>query len=338
MPGWRQEAQDRVKERTQGSTVKLAEGITCIRVLPDKKDLTPDGKVSPKRINNKPYREFRVHFSVGPDEAIMACGKDADGAGECWLCDTKIPELEASGNPQKLKIAERVAGKDQFVVNATVFDTDSNKFSMPKPWKLGTGGSTSLGIRIYSRIANSKKDLVDPVKGYNINVTRVGTGMKTKYPEIETDESPSKVPAAVLAAVKPLDSVIGTYDEEEQKSAYYGRPRRDEGEVEEGVPVDDTPEETEEPVAEEATEGEPTEEEPAEEPLEETEPESDVPEEYEAEPEPEVEEEPEPPKRKPAPAPVKKPAPAQGRPAPAQGRPAPPPPARKPVPAPARRK
>jgi len=333
MSDWKSQERERLKEQMAGHSLSLAVGINTVRILPDKKDLTPDGKVSPKGILHKPCREVRVHFGIGPDEAILPCGKNEDGMGPCWLCDVKIPELEASGDAKKAAIAERLTAKNQFIVNASRIDPDTQKFALPKPWKMVLGGQLSLGIRIKSRILNGKKDIIDPVKGYNINVTATGEGMKRRYPEIDTDDAPTSAPAAILAAVKSLDSLISAYDEEDQKSAYFGRPRRDEveaeAEAEAEVLVDDEAENTSEEdtaVADEVlSEGvEPDQEEYAADP----EPEQ---EEYvveEAEPEPEDEPAPPPPPRRPVPAPVRKPVPAPA------GRTAAPP-AKKSTPAPA---
>ena len=330
MGDWRSGARDRVKQKSEGTSIKILEGSNCLRVLPDKKDLTPEGKVNLKGIVNPPYREFRVHRNVGPDKAMCGCGKDIEGKGKCWLCDVKIPELEGSGSSAKRAQANEIRAAEQFVVHASKFDSDTQKFSGPKPWWVSTGSGIpgkqgqSLAVRVYSKIASSKKDYVDPVKGYNINIERTGQMLQTRYTEVEGDETPSKVPASVLAAVKDLDSIIPAYDAEDQKSAYYGRPKEEKADRDEeprrreakSAPVADEPEPEEEsevpedePEEEESTEEEvPADEEEAEE-AEEEEP-ADEPEEEE-EPEEEIEEEPEParPARRPAPAPAKKAAP-----------------------------
>lgn len=331
MPGWRDEAQKRVKEKGEGAKIKINNGANCIRALPDKADIDKDGKVGPKGCIHKPYREFRMHYEVGPDKAALGCGIDISGEGECYLCSVKIPELEASNNPAKKELAKKIQAKEVFLMNACRFDPDTQKFSAAKPWTPSTGSGIpgrqgeSLAVRIFSRIAAGKKEYIDPNKGHNINITKTGEGLKTRYPEIEGDESPSKVPAEILKAMKSLDASVPVYDEEDMKAAYFGRPKKED---EESAPVDDeeTTEETTEETVEE-TEPEPeveTEEsqeetEPAEEEATETETDPEVEEEYEAEPETEIEEEePAPPPRKvapkPAPAPAKKPVPASTKP------------------------
>lgn len=326
MSDWRKEAQTRVKEKKQGNTQRLEQGNNCMRVLPSKKDIDANGRVNPKGISHKPYREFKIHRNVGPDKAMLTCGHDSEGKGKCWLCDVQIPELEASGNSVKKARAKEIGPQDQFLVIASRFDVESQTFSAPKPWWMSMGGGLTLGVRVFSKISSSRKDYVDPNKGYNLNIERVGEGLKTKYPEVEGDESPTKVPATVLAQIKDLDSVMIPYDAEEQKSAYFGRPRRDEEEngdrrerrgrdsgerereketAEDDEPAssedEETPEGEGEGEDEDTPEDAPEDAEDEETPEEEDAPaEDDAPEDEEYEPEPE--EEPAPPPKKKAPA------------------------------------
>jgi hypothetical protein len=231
---WRDEAAQRVKEKSEGNTLKLVEGDNCFRILPDKKDILPGGKMGPKGVQHAPYREFRMHRHVGPDDSTVPCGKDIKGEGDCWLDDIKIPELEQSDSEKKRLQAIKIQPQEQFIVNASRFDPDKQKFEKPKTWWISTGAgvpgkaSQSLAVRIYSKLAQSKKDYVDPIKGYNLNISRTGQGLKTRYPEIEGDESPSRVPAEILAQVVDLDKSIPVYIESEQKAAYFGRPVEDE--------------------------------------------------------------------------------------------------------------
>jgi len=198
--------------------------------MPDKKDI-PNGSLNPKGIQNPPHREFRVHRNVGPDEVFVACGKNIEGKGSCWLCDTKIPELEATGSAEKIRMAQLIQPQEQFMVQASRYDSDTHKFSMPKAWWVSTGSgipgrqSQSLAVRVFSKIASSKRDYIDPVKGYNLNIERTGMGIKTRYPSIDSDESPTKVPVDVLQAVKDIDTLVPKYSEEDQKNAYFGRAR-----------------------------------------------------------------------------------------------------------------
>ncbi len=334
---WKSKARERVSDMAQGNRLALTVGDNCLRCLPDKKDITPDGKVKKEGLIHSPVREFRIHYGVGPDKATLGCGHPIDGSGSCWLCDDLIPQLEKNPNKRALvnpTTRDNILGKDCFVINASKYDPNTQRFGAARPWWPSVGGGNSLAVRVYSRISTSKKDYIDPVKGYNMTIEKTGEGINTRYPSIEADESPTRVDPKVLIGMKDLDEIVPAYSMEEQKNAYYGRAPEDEPEAEEDAVEDpdsaedpDAVEETEEPVEE-------VEETPEEEVVEESfgepedEPDPDAPEEeYEAEPEPE----PEPPK------PVRRTAPVKTAPAPAR-KTAPPAPAKKAAPAPARRK
>lgn len=312
--GWRDEARERVKEKQQGNTIKLVEGANCLRIIPNKKDLMPDGNLNPKGILHKPYVEFRVHRNVGPDKVLCGCGIDIEGKGACWLCQRKLPELEGTNVRSKVLRAQEMQVQEQFLVQASRFDPDTQKFTPPKPWWVSTGSgipgrsSQSLAVRVHGKIAGSKKDYIDPVKGYNLNVERTGTSMKTRYPDVEGDDAPSKVPLPVLAAAKPLSDFVPRYDEEAMKAAYFGRPKEQEAETEAADTTEEDTGNEESTEAEEEEYSAESEEEPEPEP--ESDPESEeepaTDEEYEPEPEPEPESEPAP--RRPAPKPPARPA------------------------------
>ena len=334
---WKARERERVKDKEEGGTMKLTEGDNCLRIMPNKKGL-----------NHPPHIEFRVHRNVGPDNGFCACGKDIDGAGECWLCNTMIPSLEGSQNPSKRAMADKISSAEQFLVQVSRFDIDTRRFRLPKPWWVSTGGPQSLSVKIHSLIASSRRDYDDPVKGYNINIHRTGSGMKTRYGSVEPDDEPTVVPKEVLAGIKPLEEFLPIYDPEDQKALFYGRgggrndapadpgdepapPEGDEGEAGfEDEPADEGEFETPPP--------EPGDEEefPPEPPEGEFEPEPEPEPEYEPEPEPEPEPAPRrqtapPPRRQAAPPP---PARRQAAPpaAPPRRQQAPPPPARRAAP------
>ena len=232
MPDWRRQGQEKVKDRKEGSSTKLDDGITCIRSMPDKADILPDGRYHPKDGGHAPYREYRLHRHWGPDDATVRCGKDIDGKGRCWGCDVAIPKLES--DPRKAAQVREVGPQEQFVINASKFDINTKKFKLAKIMYLSTGagipgkpGANTLALRVYSKIVGTQKDYIDPVKGYNLNIEKTGSGLKTRYPSIEGDEHPTKVPTAVLLAVQSLDTLLPKYDEEDMKSLWFGRPRRD---------------------------------------------------------------------------------------------------------------
>jgi hypothetical protein len=273
---WKDDARERVKEKKQGATYKLTEGLNCFRILPNKKGL-----------DKPPYLEIFIHRDVGPDKGWCRCGKNIDGTGKCWICDSRIPSLMKSGSPQKRQRAEALARREQFIVQVSAYDPETKKFSSPKPFWPSTGGRQSLSVKILAKLASDRRSYDDPVKGYNMNVTRTGTGFKdTRYEMELPDDEPTKVPSWVLEASKPLEELVEEYSEKRQKTLYYGQEeppsssRRNYAEDEE--PENEEPED-EEPEDEEPEDEEPEDEEPEDEEPEDEEPEDEEPEDEEPE-------------------------------------------------------
>ena len=332
---WKDEAKQRVKDKKEGATMKLLEGQNGFRILPNKKDLNPDGTLKKAGIQNPPFLEARVHRDVGPDKAFLRCGHSISGEGSCHLCDKIIPALEASGSPQKQEQADNIGPREVFLIQVSRIDNDSGKFGLPKPFWVSNGRGIpgkpgkrpSLATQVQSAILNSRKDYVDPVSGYNMWIERTGFGYKdTVYGPPEGDTEPSKVPLPVLMAVKPLEELIAAYDEEEMKNAYLGRPREDRESQREEQPrrrtanarpkaveeVDDREQVEEAPPADDAYDEAPPDEEQQDEYVEEAPLEEEAPtdvqeeeqEEYVAEPENDPEPPPPPARRAPAARPL----------------------------------
>ena len=308
--GWKDEAQKRYKEKKSGDQYKLADGENCFRMLPSKKGA-----------DDPPYREIRMHFGVGPDERALACGKNSDGVGKCKICDVFHLKLRASTKRSSKLTLERTAPKDQLLIQ--VSPVEDGKFGKAKPLTVGMG-KKSPGLPLLALLSSKKRSYESPEKGYNVTVTRNGTGMQTSYDAPIPDEEPTKVPAKILEGMVDLDDLMPKYSAEEQEAAWYGKAREEEEEDD----ADEAEEEEEEEVAKPAAkpakaktsskkkdpepEPEEEEEEPEEE-EEEPEEEEEEPEEEEEEPE-EEEAAPAPKKRAPAKkAAAKKAAPKKGR-------------------------
>jgi hypothetical protein len=250
MSSWKESTRERVKEAKQGSTFKLAEGMNCFRILPNKKGT-----------KMAPYIEFNVHRNVGPDETFVRCGKELDGTGKCWMCDVKLPELRKSNVSQKRAAAERMAPARQAIAQVSVVDQENGKFGPPKTWWLSVGGAKSMGIAILNMLASEKRSYDDPVKGYNILIERTGTSFKdTRYGAPDHEDSPSAVPKNVMSAMKDLDELVLSYSRQEQEAKFYGK-REEDVEVEDEEPEDDEEEATEDEAEEEEAEEETEEEE-----------------------------------------------------------------------------
>lgn len=272
MADWKQKARERAKERQEGESFKLGQGTNCFRILPNAKG-----------VKFAPYVEIRMHREVGPEKRSCRCGKNIDGEGKCWLCDVMIPKLGESPSRQKQAMAEGLQSREQIVMQVSRYDPDTEKFSKPKLFWPSTGGGKSMGVQLLGLLGSSKRSYDDPKKGYNLNVSRTGTGMTdTRYGPLEPDEEPTVVPSSVLGLLKPFAELLPKYSENEQKALFHGTSRdamadSDEEETDEdeapktkkgkakGKVVEEEPEETEDEDEDEETEEETDEEEETEE-------------------------------------------------------------------------
>lgn len=218
MSDWRESARDRVKEKSRGNYYSFKEGESVIRILPNALD--KKGK-PPKR----PYKEYAVHWGIGPNNRKATCGIDfRTGEGRCWICK-KNAKLEASSNKGHRKRAEAMKAKPVLGLQIGYFEEGSKKMFGPVLCEVNEGRSRdALDAKIMARIGDKRRIISDPRKGYNLEIERVGTGRRnTSWPKVDLAEDPSEVPSSVLKKIKPFSELVFPYDEEWQKACYYGR-------------------------------------------------------------------------------------------------------------------
>src|ERR1035437_1475584 len=226
---WRAEAATRLKEKQSKGRFKLPEGETTIRILP---------RIGSKK-SQTPFYEYLVHREVGPNKRFVRCGKTMHGDGDCWLCDKKIPELQG-GDSAKQKRAASLQAKEQLVVQVATVDPDSGKMQGPFLWAVPTGGARSLSARLLGVLKSTKRDYVDPVKGYNLTIERTGMTMTdTVYGQPIPDEEATAISDKVLKRAKPFSEYVPSYSEEQQKAAYFGRDEEPEAEEQETRPAEE---------------------------------------------------------------------------------------------------
>ena len=259
----------------------MIEGETTLRIAPNKHDLA--GKS--EDLKDAPFAEIRMHYGVGPDGIPQRCGKDIDGRGKCWLCDVQIPKLASSSNPSRQKMADEISPTDVLVVQ--VFPVQNDKFRKAQPWWIS---SKRLAVTVLQLLSSTRRSYIHPIKGYNVTITRTGTGMKTQYSSAIPDDGPSSVPKSALETIQEFQEVLPAYSANKQKSVFFGKEEIEMADDEDAEPLEatdaDSDEEFEE--VEEATDlDEEFEDEPDEEEA------TDPDEEFEDEPDEEPEEEPE---------------------------------------------
>jgi hypothetical protein len=218
----KEEARRRLKERqVSKKRFKLPEGETTFRVLPNAKGAA-----------KKEYVEYAMHSEVGPRKSYIRCGKNIEGEGECFICDEVIPKLERKVGSSYQQMAVRMARREVFAIQIAYKDEATDKWQGPLKWELAPSlANALLGIM-------SRRDVSNPEKGYNLTISRTGTGMTdTRYGQMERDEDASEVPEEIVEKLKPFSEVIQKYDEKAMKAAYYGHEQEEE-EIEEKTTVE----------------------------------------------------------------------------------------------------
>ncbi len=220
MADWKKNLEKSYNRKKQGKTWKITEGENTFRLLPPKDAIL---HYKDNRDWNEactafaPMLEFMAHRDVGADKKFIRSGKDTDGTGKCWLTDKVIGPLLASNSRSDRAIAERMQPQEQFVVQVAVLDRVSKSWSGPYFWYV----PKTLQAHIISLILSTRRCYDHPLKGYNLTITRTGTGQRdTRYGSIETDETSSKVDFGILKSVRPWTDVTPLYNEDDQKAAW----------------------------------------------------------------------------------------------------------------------
>ena len=214
-----EKARQRAKDRKQSAWYKLVEGDNTFRIM--------------RHDDDEPWFEYRLHRDVGPNKKAQRCGKNPiTEKGKCWLCDVQIPLLRKSGKEDR---AAKLEASIVMVVQVAPFEEDSAgkpRWSGPKLWS----PSKTVGDQLLASIFGSKKrDYTDPRNGYNLTISRTGTGWNdTRYGMIEPDQEPTRIPSEILAKLKPFKELkeIQQYSETKMKAAYVGREADEDDEIE----------------------------------------------------------------------------------------------------------
>jgi hypothetical protein len=196
-----------------GNRFRPPEGTTKLRVL-----FTPADK---ERSSPPIFTEYQVHRDIGPNKRFARCGNDPGETGKCWLC-RRGEKLERK---KRTKEAANLAPQLMIAVQIAVKDKDLGDWVGPLLWEMSSGKSAdAMGYKIRGVVGSDRRNYTDPKHGYNIYIKRTGTGLKTKWGDIDHDEKTSTVPKGIQKRLKPfVDTDLSVYDEEWQKDAYYGK-------------------------------------------------------------------------------------------------------------------
>lgn len=146
---------------TGGDFWKAPVGKTAVRFLPPK-----IGWPSPFVIQHQHFIRM-----PGMERPITFCCPKMHEGKKCVAC-SKADKLETSGNARDEKMARTL--RPQKRVMASVIVDPKNETAKPCIWTFGT--------KVFNQLKSIREDdegggnFLDPIKGFNIIVTRVGTG------------------------------------------------------------------------------------------------------------------------------------------------------------------
>lgn len=195
--------------------------------------------------------EIFVHYGIGPDGDSFLC-QNVMNNDPCPICEERTRALKDGDKEyaDKLKAGKRVC---VYIVDRD--DEDEGLLMWAMPWTMDAD-ITTLAV---DKRTGEVLDVDDPVNGYDIEFTKKGKGINTKYSGVAIARKSSKLKNATAledAVETPLPEILkfyeydeiekifnagGGYDgdeeeEEEEEEERGGRKRRRRDEEEEDPP------------------------------------------------------------------------------------------------------
>jgi hypothetical protein len=184
---------------------KPADGDNWIRILPPSWD------------NADHYAlELYVHYEVGPDNNTYLCPNKMQGL-QCGLCD----EYHAAKSAKEEDYARAL--EVSMRLGAWIIDRDNEKSGV-QLWLFSTAQDREIMQQAYDRRTGETIMIDHPQDGYDIEFTRRGKGLQTKYSGFKLSRQPSEVSASALQFISdnPLPSILKYYDNEYIMAAFAG--------------------------------------------------------------------------------------------------------------------
>ena len=124
-----------------------------------------------------------VHYGIGTDEQAYLC-RSAMLNEDCPICDERATAI-ANGDEE---YAKELAATKRCV--AWIIDRDKEKEG-PKIWAMPVTVNKGINKIVIDKRTGEVLPIDDPENGYDIEFTREGTGLKTKYTAIMVSHHPS---------------------------------------------------------------------------------------------------------------------------------------------------
>lgn len=174
---------------------KLAAGTTKVRILPGIDPSSPDKDF---------YCKAGTHYWVNPSnpKIPVPCSKTKNPKATCVICD-KVAELKSSSNKADNLEAEKLRVRVRYYVGVVPREgEDAGKVMVyPAPKAIYTKILSLMEDPEYGDITNS-------TEGFDLNMTRTGSGMETKY-----DGYPVRNPSPISQDLEELANILSRQPE-----------------------------------------------------------------------------------------------------------------------------
>jgi len=152
--------------------------------------------------------EVWIHSNVGINKDSFLCGRKSPlstkfGFTQCVICDY-IASIQRRGGAKEEYDPLRARRRVMF--NMVDRDKPSDGVQI---WVAPYTAADDIVRLCYDRRTQAIQDISDPVKGYDIFITREGQGINTKYKGIQLDRLPTPVEDRYLSErILMLDSLV----------------------------------------------------------------------------------------------------------------------------------
>lgn len=172
-----------------------------------------------------------VHRNVGPRDQSYLCLRENDmypGNDKCPVCE----ELYRLGAHATKEDKQLLTPKP--VVVYYIIDRDNEKDGV-QVWRVSPRIDGEISGQTINRRNGSYIDVVHPEDGYDLEFTRQGTGLGTKYNGFKFMREPSSVSDSDrrfnewmdVASERPLDQILVWYSADEIKAEMFGDEKQD---------------------------------------------------------------------------------------------------------------
>ena len=212
---WTEEQQEKDSKEMSGSGEwwKPPVGKSSVRFLPPKVGWPGPFVVQHQHFINMP----------GIDRAIIFCCPKMHENKKCLAC-AKADTLEASGNAKDEKQAQKLRPQKRMMANVVI--NSKKPDSKVQVW--------AFGKTIYDQLKAIRQDdenggnFLDPIKGFNLGLTRTGTGRDdTRYTIISAREQTKLANMDWIEVQKDLRRTVRIPTVEQQERLFDGEDPRD---------------------------------------------------------------------------------------------------------------